>query len=88
MINNEEKLHVYKYFFKWDRKSSFYQISIRADNTEKTTFVTSFGFYQFNILFIGLNNWSLTFQKVMNNFLKLSCQLFLIYPDDIVIFSK
>jgi len=24
----------------------------------------------------------------MNNILKLSCQLFLIYPDDIVIFSK
>ncbi len=45
---NEDKMA--SIFFKFDDKSSFYQILIDEADKEKTAFITHDGLYQFNIL--------------------------------------
>ena len=48
----------YHYFSKLDLKSGFYQIPIRDSDKEKTAFITEFGLYQFNVLPMGIKEFS------------------------------
>ena len=69
-------------------KSGFYQIPIREENKSKTSFITPFGLFQFNVLPMGLKNTPPTFQKVMTDALKTCRSFSLVYLDDIIVYSK
>ena len=50
-------------FNKFDLKSGFYQIGIKAEDRYKTTFVVPHGQYQWKVLPFGINNAPSEFQK-------------------------
>uniref|UniRef100_A0A0G4FKD4 Reverse transcriptase domain-containing protein n=1 Tax=Chromera velia CCMP2878 TaxID=1169474 RepID=A0A0G4FKD4_9ALVE len=72
-----------------DVSSGFWQIGMREQNKEKTTFVTPFGLYQFKVMAQGLINAPATFQQAMQLvLLGLPRELALVYIDDLIIFLK
>ena len=54
-------------FSKFDLKSSFYHIGIKAEDRYKTTFVVPHGQYQWKVLPFGINNAPSEFQKRMED---------------------
>ena len=78
----------FQYFSKLDLKCGFYQIPIREEDKSKTSFITPFGLFQFNVLPMGLKNSPPTFQKVMTDALKTCRSFSLVYLDDIIVYSK
>jgi len=72
-----------------DLNSGYFQVGVRPEDREKTTFVTPEGLYEFNVLTFGLCNGSATFQQMMNILLAeiqwLRC---LVYLDDIIVLGR
>ncbi|CAF4227639.1 unnamed protein product [Rotaria socialis] len=65
----------YQFFSKFDMKSGFWQIPIRA-------FITPEGLYEWNVLAQGLKNSPLSFQRVIADILSSCHQFALVYIDD------
>ena len=72
-----------------DLKSGFWQIKMDKSSEQYTAFtVDNLGFFECNWMPFGLCNAPATFQQLMQNCLgELKLIYFLIYPDDIVVFS-
>ncbi|CAF1478161.1 unnamed protein product, partial [Didymodactylos carnosus] len=76
------------YFTILDLKSGYWLIPI-AENKEKTTFVTTDGLYEFNVLPFGLSNALSTFHLVIDSVVgAVRWDITLVYLHDVTIYSK
>ncbi|XP_061385253.1 LOW QUALITY PROTEIN: uncharacterized protein LOC133320633 [Danaus plexippus] len=83
-----DKLGKCQHFTTLDLASGFYQVEMDPADVEKTAFNVENGHYEFLRMPMGLKNSPSTFQRVMDNVLKdLQNQVFLVYLDDIIVFS-
>ena len=70
-------------------RSGYYQIRVRANDMEKTAFVTGHGSYEFLVMPFGFCNAPGTFQRYMNHLFRDYIDSFVvIYLDDILIDSQ
>ena len=83
-------LHGSQYFSCLDLKKGYYQVGVHEQHKERTAFTAGqLGFYEFNVLPMGLCNAPASFQRMMEmcmgeRYLD-SCLVFL---DDVIVFSK
>ena len=79
-----------KWFSTMDLKSGYWQVEMEEAHKERIAFrVGSLGFWECNSMPFGLINTPSTFQRVLEQCLgDLHLQRFLLYIDDIVVFSK
>src|SRR5438132_14131958 len=77
-----------KYFSTIDLASGYWQIAMRESDKKKTAFITKFSTYEFNVMPFGLCNAPATFQRLMDNILRLHIgTIAVVYLDDITVFS-
>lgn len=77
------------YFTSLDMKSSYHQIPVRAEDQEKTAFVTTDSLYHWLRLPFGLKTAGATYNRAMFFIFKdMINKEILVYLDDILIFSK
>lgn len=78
-----------KYFSIIDTETGYWHSGVRAEDREKTAFITADGLNQFRVISFGLTNAPATFQLMMDVLLSgliwITC---LVYLDDDVIFPK
>jgi hypothetical protein len=79
-----------KDFITIDLTHGYYQMQERMTNSKKNTaFAYEFGFFEFNVLPMGITNACQTFQRMMNNVLgELIGVICFVYLDDIIVFSN
>ncbi|PIK58065.1 hypothetical protein BSL78_05044 [Apostichopus japonicus] len=76
-----------KYISTLDLTKGFYQVPLDPFTKEKSSFVTPFGQFCYNVLPFGMQNSSSTFQRLMDEVL-MGCRDYgRVYIDDICIFS-
>ena len=62
---------------------------IAKSKEEKTVFRTRYGHYEYTVMPFGLTNVPATFQRLINNVLRLYLDVYYIYYlDDILVYSK
>jgi len=84
-----DRLNGAQYFNLIHLKSSYYQIHIADGDVENMTMKTHYGFYEFLMMLFGLYNALSTFTTFMNCiFCDKLDEFFIIYIDDIFIYSK
>ena len=76
-----------KYFVKLDLSSGYWQIPMKAEDVEKTAFVTPFGLYEFTVMPFGLKTAPATFQRMMDRLLG-DLNKTMIYLDDVLIYAE
>src|SRR6266542_4221818 len=81
------------YGVKWltvlDLASAYWQILLMKRSQKYIAFLTTYGLYQFKVMPFELVNASATFQRLMNDILRDYLKKFyLVYLDDIIIYSK
>jgi hypothetical protein len=78
-----------QWFTTLDLASGYWQIKVKKEDQEKTAFITKFGTYKFKVMFFGLCNARVTFQRTMDKVLQgIKDKFVLVYLDDVIIFSK
>jgi Reverse transcriptase (RNA-dependent DNA polymerase) len=78
-----------KIFTTLDCNSGYWQVPVRPEDREKTTFTSHDGNYWFLRMPLGLDNASATFQRFVDITLSgLTWKTCLFYLDDIIVFSK
>ncbi|KAM9980171.1 hypothetical protein ACTFIZ_010232 [Dictyostelium cf. discoideum] len=76
-------------FSKIDLTSGYYQIKMKEEDRDKTTFVSHMGQYRYKVMPFGLSNAPATFQRCMNELLKGDLRKnIIVFIDDFIIFSK
>jgi len=84
-----ESLGGNRLFSSLDMRSSHYQVRVKEEDVEKTSFVTRKRIFAFNVLPFGLCNVPSTFQRLVElAFAGLTWEVCLTYIDDLVCFSK
>ena len=68
-------------------KSGFWKIQIKEEKY-KSAFRVSFGHYEWNVMSFGLENAILEFQNIMNGIFNDYTTFFIVYIDDVLIFSN
>ena len=82
------KLSGTKIFSALDLTSRYYHIKLGKDSCAKTTFVTPFGKWEFNMVAFGLAQTPAYFQALISMVLEGLSHFAIAYLDDIIIFSK
>ncbi len=78
-----------QWFTTIDLASGYWQVDMKPEDREKTSFATAYGLFQFRVMPFGLCNAPSTFQRLMETVLTtLHWTTCLVYLDDIIIFSK
>ena len=78
-----------KIFIKLDIRQVFYRIKIKKLIKNLIIFRIKYGLYKYKILFFGLYNGSIFFQRYINNVLfDYLNNFYIIYVDDIFIYLK
>jgi hypothetical protein len=83
-----QKLYFAIIFSKFDMKSGFRQMQIHLKDHYKTAFTVPFDLYEWNVMPFGLKNAPSKFQRIMNDIFNLYLKLYIIYIDDVLIFSN
>ena len=68
-------------------KFGFWKIQIKEEDKYKTAFTVPFGHYDWNVMPFGLKNTSSKFQNIMNDIFNNCTKFYIIYIDDVLIFS-
>ena len=72
-----------------DLRSDYWQTSTDASSTEKTTFISHAGLYEFKVMAFGLCNAPSCFHRLMECVLQgLTWKIALIYLDDVLVYSR
>jgi Reverse transcriptase (RNA-dependent DNA polymerase) len=72
-----------------DCNSGYWQIPVRAEDKEKTTFTSQEGLHAFSRMPFGLKNAPATFHRFVDITLAgLTWKVCLVYLDDIIVYSK
>ena len=88
LLNNfVNSLHGCKVFSLNDFINTFHQISLHSDSVSKTCTITSFCSFVWDYLPFGLRNSAECFQRFLNQVTSDFGFLFLVYLDDVLIFS-
>lgn len=76
-------------FSKIDLMLGFHQLRIRPSNIPKTTFITKYGLYEYNVMSFGLSN-TLAYSKYLMNriFMDYLDKFVVVFINDILIYSK
>jgi hypothetical protein len=84
-----ETLSGAQWFSSLDLASGFWQVELDSKDSEKSTFITRFGTYEFVVMPFGLCNAPATFQRLMDTVLRdILWQFVVVYIDDINVGSK
>jgi hypothetical protein len=72
-----------------DAYSGYNQIKLKVEDEEKTTFITPYGVYCYQVMPFGLKNAGATYQRMMQNCLRsqIGCTI-QVYIDDVVITTR
>ena len=77
-----------KRFTKLDLITAYNNIRIKKGDKYKTAFRTRYGYYEWNVMPLGLYNAPVTFQEYINDLLREYLdQGVIVYLDDILIYS-
>ena len=82
------KLSGVKIFSALDRISGYYHIELGKASRTKTTFITPFGKWEFNMVLFGLAQALAYFQALISKVLEGLSHFAITYLDNIIIFSK
>ena len=78
-----------RWFSTFDLRSSYHQVPVAEEDTDKTAFICPRGMYKFKMMPFGLCNAGATFQRLMDVILSgLHPDVCLVYLDDIIVHSK
>lgn len=84
-----ETLSGAQWFTSLDLASGFWQVELDPKDSEKSTFITKFGTFEFKVMPFGLCNAPATFQRLMDTVLRdILWQFVIVYIDDINVASK
>jgi len=84
-----DQLKKAKFFSKIDLRSGYHQMKIRPCDIPKTTFVTRYRKYEFNVMSFGLTNAPAYFMNMMNKvFMEELDKFVVVFIDDILIYSE
>ena len=77
-----------RWFSTFDLRSSYHQVRVAPEDTDKTAFICPQGMFKFRTMPFGLVNAGATFQRLMDVLMTgLNFDICLVYLDDIVVFS-
>lgn len=83
-----DQLREAKFFSTMDLVCGYWQIKMKEEDIEKTTFTCAHGTFAFKRMPFGLKNAPATFQRMMNRVLASVLRKFaLVYLDDIIVYS-
>ena len=83
-----DKLHGSQVFTKLDLASGYHQIRIHPDDCHKTAFIAPGGCHVYKVIPFDLANAPAAFMRFMHKILFPYRRHAIVYPDDVLIFSK
>ena len=78
-----------RWFSTFDLRSSYHQVAMEEEDSDKTAFVCREGQFKFKTMPFGLCNAGATFQRLMDMVMSgLAFEVCLVYLDDVIVFSS